>query len=73
MCIIRSLTDEHGHFYVKSVEQFSREQEMKRTVVEALSGARDNYRQTDTPKQIDTSRGDSGLGSGAASILEDTR
>lgn len=46
---------------------------MKRTVVEALSGARDSYRQTDTPKQSDTYRGDSGLGSGTASTLEDAR
>lgn len=78
-------TDEHGHFYVKSVEQFSREQEMKKTVVEALSGAKDSYRQTDTSpgdrqtdtspgdRQTDTPRGDSGLGSRTASTLEDAR
>ncbi|XP_022339802.2 PDZ domain-containing protein 7-like isoform X3 [Crassostrea virginica] len=34
-------TDEHGHFYVKSVEQLSREQEMKQAVVDVLTEARD--------------------------------
>lgn len=33
--------DEHGHFYVKSVEQLSREQEMKQAVVDVLTEARD--------------------------------
>ena len=33
--------DEHGHFYVKSVEQLSREQEMKQAVVDVLTGGRD--------------------------------
>lgn len=46
---------------------------MKRTVVEALSGARDIYRQMDTPIQSDTDRGDSGVGSGTASTLEEAR
>ncbi|XP_062568351.1 uncharacterized protein LOC134230537 [Saccostrea cucullata] len=81
--LLHTETDEHGHFYVKSVEQFSREQELKRTVVEALSGAKDRdvdrdddrdvSRDVSRDRNIDLYRQDSGLCSRTDSIQEDTR
>ncbi|XP_061184785.1 uncharacterized protein LOC133192790 [Saccostrea echinata] len=77
--LLHTETDEHGHFYVKSVEQFSREQELKKTVVEALSGAKDRDDDNDGDREaygdrdIDVLRHDSGLCSRTDSIQEDTR
>lgn len=62
--------DEHGHFYVKSVEQLSREQEMKQAVVDVLTEARDGVPHPGTDL---LPRGSPYQNNGTHSIPGDTR